>query len=111
MGNRNDPPPPHDERLPPGRIGADQLVGQAETVAEIDAPRDVCNETVGPLFDEKTAAPLGPKRSPQAVARLEERQLDRRVQLDQSMRRRQPSNAPANYGDSSRRRGEGHRSV
>ena len=62
------------------RVGLDELVLQAQPVAEVDAPGLVGDERIGAAFDAEAVEAIGPDHAAGAVLGFENRQLERSAQ-------------------------------
>jgi hypothetical protein len=95
VGQRVQSPPPHHERPPMRRTGLDKLVGQSESLAELDAPGNRGDEVVGALFDLKSILADGGNHAAEPAGRFEQRHLALRIEFHQPMRSRQAGDAAA----------------
>jgi len=84
-----------------GRVGLDELIGQPQSLAEIEAPRNGRDEIIGALLDLEAVFVDGRQHTAEPRARLQQPNLAGRVQLDQSMGGRQSGNSTADDGDAS----------
>src|SRR5439155_14792312 len=99
VGQRMQPAAVPDEDLAETIVGAHQPVLDAEAAAQRERPRLLRQEGVGPRLDEKAVHALADDGAAEPLARLDQRELERRLplarHLHRAVRRRQPRDAAA----------------
>ena len=96
----------HDKGAALGVVGFDQLIGDPESLAEVQSPRFTRGEHIGGALDQKAVALRRTEHAPQSRTGLEKRHLDGRIEFAQMMGRRQAGYSTTNDGNLASRSGE-----
>ena len=91
----------NDRRAAVFRICRYQLIGKSDPPAKLDRRRNVGDEAVGTLLNEKAVLPHGAKNATQSIGRFKQRNFRLRRKFRQPVHRGQPGNAAAddsNFG-------------
>ena len=99
LGHRLQSPAANDKRPAASLVRRNQLSANPNPPAKIDGERQIRDEAIGPMLDQKPISPLRMERSTQPRPGFEQRHAGCRVQFRHSMRRRQSGDSPANHSN------------